>query len=123
MNIVGAGRENLLAAVNASVTLDPVSVSFGAVPSGSGQSDSLNVRVKNVSAGPLTLSVTVGPSDSSVFYFFSPASLTLSAGQTGVVTITMTAAKAAAEGNHQATLSLSAAGSEVAHAAVYTLIK
>jgi subtilisin family serine protease len=123
VNIAGAGRENLLAAVNAAVTLDPVSVSFGAVPSGSGQSDDLKIRVKNVSAGPLTISVSIGPGDSSVFYFISPASLSLSAGQTGVVIVTMTAAKGAAEGNHQSTLVLSAAGSEIAHAAVYTLIK
>ena len=123
VNIAGAGRENLLAAVNAAVTLDPVSVSFGAIPSGSGQTRALKVRVKNVSAGPLTVSASVGPSDSSVFYFFSPSTLSLAAGQTGMVTITMTAAKEAAEGNHQATLTLRAAGSEIAHAAVYTLIK
>jgi subtilisin family serine protease len=123
VNIVGSGRENLLAAVNASVTLDPVSVSYGAVPSGSGQSDTLKVRVKNVSAGALNLAISVAPGDASVFYSVSPAALALPAGQTGVVSITMTAAKDAAEGNHQSTLSISAAGSEIAHAAVYTLIK
>jgi hypothetical protein len=123
VNIVGSGRENLLAAVNASVTLDPVSVSYGAVPSGSGQSDTLKVRVKNVSAGALNLAISVAPGDASVFYSVTPAALALPAGQTGVVSITMTAAKDAAEGNHQSTLSISAAGSEIAHAAVYTLIK
>jgi hypothetical protein len=123
VNIVGAGRENLLAAVNAAVTLDPVSVSFGAVPSGSGQGDDRKVRIKNVSAGPLALSVSVSPSDASVFYFISPATLSLTAGQTAVVTITMRAAKEAVEGNHQAILSINAAGNEIAHAAVYTLIK
>lgn len=34
VNIQGAGRENLASAVAAKVTLDPVSISFGAVPSG-----------------------------------------------------------------------------------------
>src|SRR5207253_9570601 len=48
VNIEGAGRENLLAAVNAQVALDPVSVSFGAVPSGGGLKRSAAVTVTNV---------------------------------------------------------------------------
>jgi minor extracellular serine protease Vpr len=123
VNIIGAGRENLLAAVNAVVALDPVSVSFGAVPSGSGQSDSQVVTLRNISAGPATYSVSVAPSDTSVSYFVTPASVALSAGQVGQVTISMTSAKDAAEGNHQAWLSISSGTNEVAHAAVYTLIK
>jgi subtilisin family serine protease len=123
VNIIGAGRENLLAAVNAVVTLDPVSVSFGAVPSGSGQSDTMNVTIKNVSAGAGTFNVTVGAGDSTVAYFVSPASLTLAAGQSAAVTVRMATAKGATEGNHQALLSVSTSGTEVAHAAVYTLIK
>ncbi|HMC15973.1 MAG TPA: S8 family serine peptidase, partial [Albitalea sp.] len=43
VNVNGAGRENLLAAVNAKVALDPVSLSFGAVPSGSGQTQRMSV--------------------------------------------------------------------------------
>src|SRR5262249_21614255 len=116
-------RENLLAAANAAVTLDPVSVSFGAVPSGSGQDASRIVQVKNVSAGSLTLALSVGAGDSSVLYTVSPASLTLAAGQTGTITVNMSAAKQAVEGNHQSLLSIGAAGQEIAHAAVYTLIK
>jgi minor extracellular serine protease Vpr len=123
LNITGAGRENLLAAINAVVTLDPVSVSFGAVPSGSGQSAASTVSLKNVSAGSMTISISIPTGDSSVSYFVSPSSLTLAAGQTGQANIIMSAAKGSAPGNHQTLLSLSANGSEVAHAVVYTLIK
>jgi minor extracellular serine protease Vpr len=122
-NIIGAGRENLQAAVNATVTLDPVSISFGQVSSMSGQSDIMNVTLKNVSASTATYSLAVGPNDLSVCYYINPASVSLSAGQSTVVTVMMDAAKDAAEGSHQATLSVSSGTNEVAHAVVYTLIK
>ncbi len=125
VNIIGAGRENLLSAANAVVTLDPVSVSFGGVPYGSGQNKASTVTLRNVGSGPETLSVAVGPSDptGTVSYFVTPASISLSAGQTGHVTVIMKAAKDAVIGGHQAWLTLSAGTNQVAHAAVYTLIK
>src|SRR5258708_20498948 len=52
VNIVGSGREDLLAAVNASVALDPVSVSFGAVPDGSGQTQPFTVTLNNLLGTP-----------------------------------------------------------------------
>src|SRR6266481_5886631 len=61
VQIIGAGRENLLSAANTVVTLDPVSVSFGGVPSGSGQNKASTVTLRNVGSGPETLSVAVGP--------------------------------------------------------------
>ncbi|MBI1855473.1 MAG: S8 family serine peptidase [Chloroflexi bacterium] len=122
-NIIGAGRENLLSAVNATVALDPVSVSFGAVPSGSGQTSTFDVTLTNLSGGAATLDVAVGAGDSSVTYSVSPSSLSLGMGQAGVFTITMSSIKGAAAGDHQATLTISNDGTEVAHAAVYTFIK
>ena len=123
LNVTGAGRENLLAAANATITLDPVSVSFGAVPSGSGQSMTSTVSLKNVSAGSMTVSIAIQSGDSSVSYSVSPSSMTLAVGKTGLINIVMSAAKGSSPGNHQALLRLSANGSEVAHAVVYTLIK
>ena len=123
VNIIGAGRENLLAAVNTVVTLDPVSVTYGAVASGSGQTSTRTVTLQNVSAGKLDLSLSIGAGDSTVFYVVSPAKLSLNAGQIGAATVTMLAAKGAVEGGHQSLLSISAGTNEVAHAAVYTLIK
>jgi len=123
VNVIGAGRENLLAAVGARVALDPVSVSFGAVPSGSGQSRSVAVTVTNLGASG-SFSLTVADITSSgVSFAVSPSTLTLGAGESGTAVVTMSAAKGAALNDHQATLSLSSGGVEVAHAAVYTLVK
>ncbi len=123
VNTIGAGRENLLAAANALVALDPVSVSFGAVPTESGQSRDFDVTLSNLSTSPATYSVSVGQGDASVFYFVSPPSLTLKGGQAGTITITMNAIKDAALGGHQSKLTIRSGTNEVAHAAVYTLIK
>src|SRR4029450_3488430 len=49
-NVVGAGLENLLNAVQASVSLDPVSVAFGGIPSGCGQNRSRDGIAKNLTA-------------------------------------------------------------------------
>jgi subtilisin family serine protease len=123
VNIIGAGRENLAAAVGAVVALDPVSVSFGAVASGSGQTQTLSVALKNLSGGTLTLGLSVTAGDSSVAYAVSPAEVQLSPGATTAVTVTMTAAKGAKSGHHQGLLDIVSGGTSVAHAAVYTLIK
>jgi len=123
VNVIGAGRENLLAAVGASAALDPVSASFGAVASGSGQTKTFDVAIRNLSSSSVTWTVTVGAGDASVAYSVSPSSISLAAGQTGTVTVTMTAGKGAVAGGHQAWLNVSSGAGDVAHAAVYTLIK
>jgi len=123
VNVIGAGRENLLAAVGARIALDPVSVSFGAVPSGSGQSRSVAVTVTNLGASGSFSLTLADVTSSGVSFAVSPSSLTLGAGESGTAVVTMNAAKGAALNDHQATLSLSSGGVEVAHAAVYTLVK
>jgi subtilisin family serine protease len=123
VNVTGAGRENLLAAANAVVALDPVSISFGAVPSGSGQTWTYSLTLTNLSGGALDFDVAVGAGDASVAYSVDPASVSLAAGESGSVTVSMTAAKGAAAGDHAEKLAVSAGGTEVAHAVVYTFIK
>ncbi len=123
VNIVGAGRENLLSAVNATVALDPVSVSFGAVPAGSGQTSTFTVTLTNVSGAPKTFAVAIPTVDPSLSYSLSAGSLTLAAGASGTITITMIAVKGAVVGNHQALLTVTVGGTQVAHAVVYTFIK
>jgi subtilisin family serine protease len=124
VNITGAGRENLLSATNAQVALDPVSVSFGAVPTGSGQTNPVDVTLTNLSSASVTWSVATSGGDASVAYNVSPESVTLAAGASTVVTVVMSAAKGAALGGHQGSLEITdAGGTPVAHAAVYTLIK
>lgn len=123
VNVMGAGLEDLAKAVAAPVTLDPVSVSFGAVPSGSGQTQTFDVTVTNTSGSAATDSITVGSGAAGVAYSVSPSSVSLAPGASATVTVTMSAAKGAAGGDHQAWLSISSGGTQVAHAAVYTFIK
>ncbi len=122
-NITGAGRENLLSAVNASVALSPVSISFGAVPAGAGQSLTFDVTVSNLGASSGTFDVTVGAGSGGIAYSVAPASLTLDSGASGTVTVTMAADKGAAGGDHSALLTVSAGGNQLAHAVVYTFVK
>jgi minor extracellular serine protease Vpr len=123
VNIIGAGRENLASAVGAAVALDPVSVSFGAVPSGSGQVKSFGVTLRNIGNTAASWQVAVTAGDASVAYDVSPKSVTLAPGESRLVTVTMTAGRPAAAGGHQAWLTVAAGATSVAHAAVFTLIK
>jgi hypothetical protein len=122
VNVIGAGRENLLAAVGARVGLDPVSVSFGAIPSGAGQTRTFAVQVTDLTGAGGTYDVTVGAGGGGVSYSVSPSLLSLGANGTATVTVTMAAEKGAAFGGHQARLTIGA-GSGVAHAAVFTFVK
>ena len=122
-NAVGSGRENLLSAVGARAALDPVSVSFGSVPSISGITQTFNVTVSNVGSSAATFSFSVGSSSGTgVSYSVSPSSLALGAGASGTITVTMTAAKGSSFGSHQAILSVNNGG-QVAHAVVFTYVK
>jgi len=124
VNINGTGRENLLSAVDAMIGLDPVSVSFGAVPSGSGQTRQMTVTLTNLTDSSQTYSLAIGgqPANSVVFGV-SPASVTIAAGGQTSVTVTMSAIQGAAFGPKQAFLEVSAGGSEIAHAALFTWVK
>jgi subtilisin family serine protease len=125
VNINGAGRENLLKAVNAKVALDPVSLSFGAVPSGSGQTRQMELTLTNVSAGAQTYALAVQSSlpANSVAYSVSPASVTLAAGAKANVVVTMSASQGAAAGGKQAYLDVKVGGVSIGHAALFTHVK
>ena len=121
VNDVGSGRENLGSAVNASLAFDPVSVSFGAVPSGSGRTTSMSVTVMNLTSGTLALpaaSIT-GTTGSGVAYSVSGVPFSLPAGGTATITVTMSADKGASPNGHQAILRFGG----LAHAALFTWIK
>jgi subtilisin family serine protease len=123
-NITGAGIVDLDSAVGADVVLDPVSVSFGAIPAGSGLTGSRSVRLTNVSGAPATFTLAVGSSSGTgVSYGVSGTPVTLAAGATATVQVTMTAAKNSSRGHHRAWLEISSSGANVAHAAVYTFVK
>lgn len=124
VNIQGAGLENLPSAVGATVVLDPVSVSFGAVPSGSGQTRTFDVTLTNVSNSAMTFGVSVDDQDDDgVGFDLSATTAELAPGASTTVTVSMSADRGARGGHHQAWLEIKAGGVEVAHAALYTIVK
>jgi len=115
VNTIGAGRANAQSATLAKVALDPVSLSFGAVPSASGQSLSRSITLSNLlGAGPYTAEVT----DQTGLGVTFVASVSGNA-----ITVTMNAAKGSPAGSRQGILRVRSGGTEVAHAAVFTFIK
>src|SRR5207237_1988720 len=73
--VTGAGRENLLSSVNAQIGIDPVSISFGAVPSGSGQTKNFNVTLSNLRGSAATYYLSVGSGSGGVSYSVGPSSV------------------------------------------------
>ena len=124
VNIQGAGRENLLSAVDAKVGLSPVSVSFGAIPSGAGQTKSIALSLTNLTGAPATWSLGIADTTGSgLSYSLSASSVALAAGASATVKVKLTATKGASGGDHQAWLTVSGGGSVIAHAAIYTIVK
>ncbi|MEP7020216.1 MAG: S8 family serine peptidase [Pseudonocardiales bacterium] len=124
VNVVGAGRENLLSAVGAKAALSPVSTSFGAVPSGAGVTRTVSVSITNFSSVTRTFTVSVDSVvGAGVTFTVNGATLTLAGGATGRAYVTMHEAQGAARGDHQARLKVVRLGIEVAHAAVYAFVK
>jgi len=122
--VEGAGRENLDRAVSATVAIGPVSVSFGATPSGSGVTRRAAVRITNLSGTARTFTAGIrNPTGRGVAYTVSPAPTAISAGGSATVTVTMSAAKGAGFGPNQATMFVKSGTTEVAHAAVFTFVK
>jgi subtilisin family serine protease len=115
VNTIGAGRANAASAVVAKVALDPVSVSFGAVPSGSGQSAARTMTLSTLSGSGVYTATVTDETGAGVDF-----DATVS-GQT--VTVTMTTRKGIAPGSRQGILRISRGGVEVGHAAVYAFIK
>jgi len=123
VNIIGAGLDDLGAAVIATVALDPVSVSFGGVPSGSGQARSETVTLSNLTASPITVELAASAQGAGVGYSVSPASVAIAAGGTATVTVTASAAVGAPSGGKAGMLRVKVGGSEVAHGVLFTVIK
>jgi len=123
INIIGTGRENLFAATGALVALDPVSVSFGAVPSGSGQTREVVLTVTNISASTQALVLEVEGAPAGVAFSVAPLSLNLDTGKSATVTVTMTADRGALARAYQGVLNIKVGSVSVAHAALFTLVK
>jgi len=121
-NIVGAGLENVLAAVNAVVALDPVSLAFGGVPSGSGQTRSRSMTITNLGGTQSTFTLAISGQPGGVAYSVSPTTVALDAGASATVTVTARATVGAG-GPQQAFLEVKQGDTSVGHAALFTLMK
>lgn len=123
VNTIGAGRENLARAVQATVAIEPVSVSFGAVPAGSGQTRSQDVSIANLTSSDQQIAVNVAGGGSGATFRANVPSVTIPAGGTTVVTITVTVERGSGAGDKQALLILGGPDSPIAHAALYVLVR
>jgi minor extracellular serine protease Vpr len=115
VNLIGAGRDDVNSATHAAVALDPVSVSFGSVPSGSGQTRTATISLSTLN-GPAATAVTVTNQTGGGVSF--SASLT-----NGTITVTMNEAQGTAGGDYQGILRVWNGGTQIAHAVVYTNVK
>ena len=123
-NITGAGLENAANAVSASISLDPVSIGYGSVPSGSGQSRSDSIVVKNLRTTTATYTFAIDdPFAGGASYVVSPTSVTLAPGATATIRVTLSVPRGFDTVNDWAWLEVSSGGTEVAHAALYTRVK
>ena len=121
--IVGAGLLDVEAAVGAVAGLDPVSKSFGSVPSGSGGDRSATIVITNISGVTRTYSVSVADTaDDGATFSTSATTFTLAAGASATMAISVDTTKGAADGFKQAQLNVSTGGSEVAHAMLFVLV-
>lgn len=123
VNLIGAGREDVLNATSATVALDPVSISFGSVPAGSGQSRSIDVTLRNLGSAWQTLSLSTSGSTAGMSFTVSQGSVTLAPGASAAVQVNMQAAKGVPAGHHQGFLEVRAGNAELAHAVIFTVVK
>lgn len=121
--IVGAGLADVQASSTATVGLDPVSISYGALSAGAGRTISRPMTLTNVTGSPQTYTVAVtDDAADDVTYSVSGGPLALAPGASGTVTVTVSATKQAAERAYQAVLRVSASGGEVAHAMLWSMV-
>jgi minor extracellular serine protease Vpr len=125
VNVTGAGIANVESAVNATALIAPVSISFGATPSGSGQTRSVAVTVLNGGDAAVEWSVGIEPygSATGVHFATSVSSLTLGAGESATFKVQASFLKKVTKGDKQAWLVISDGSGVVAHAAVYARVK
>ena len=121
---MSTGRENLAKAVAATVAMEPVSLSFGSVPSGRGQVLQGSVTLTNLTGTAQTLSRSVAVGMGAGVTFTLPSgALTLAPGANQTVAAGMAAARGTSAGHKQAVLQVSAGGQPAANAMLRFLVK
>ena len=112
VNAVGAGKLSVGDAVNVAATLDPATISFGAIGAGA-----LPIRrtlnITNVGGATATFNFAVQPPNANVTV--SPSSITLSPGQTSPVTVTLQGSRPNA-GSYEGFIVVTGAGPYAARA-------
>jgi uncharacterized membrane protein len=124
VNVTGTGHLDLAAAVAAKAALGPVSVSFGAIPGGSGQTRTATLTITNLGSGSATWSLGVdSTTGTGITFSVSQPSVTLAAGASATVTVKAVSVKGASPLDHQARLTVKTGSTMVAHAAIYAIVK
>ncbi len=121
---VGSGLADLGAAVEATVALSSPSVSFGAIPSGSGRLLTRELTITNLTDE--VVSLLVGVEDSSGVGDFDVSvarPLALEPAESAQIRVNFQAPKGSPVGGTQAFLVVKAGEDELAHAALYAYIK
>jgi len=124
VNIVGAGREDLLKAATATLALDPVSISFGTLPAIGKHERSLPMKVTNISGSWQTMSLTTANGDPGAKFKVDKNTLTLAPGASATIRVSITTmpAPGPTTGHHQGFLEIRVSGKEIAHAALFALV-
>ena len=102
----GAGRLNIPAAMASSLTVAPVSVSFGAVTGGLGSPRTVNITNTGSAAAGIQLTVSRRDADSSTSIIVAPAAFNLSPGQSQSIAISLTG-RVPAAGIYEGSVALS----------------
>src|SRR6266851_7017711 len=123
---IGGGVINLAAATATKAVLEPATLSFRKIEPESGQSKTISVTLTNVSSVTqtyaATAAVTVGTS-TGVAASVSPASVTLGAGESATLNVTVNADKAAASGQYWGRLTVTPATGAAVAAPLWVAIR
>ncbi len=123
---IGGGVINLAAATATKAVLEPATLSFRKIEPESGQSKTIAVTLTNVGSASQTFTasaaVTVGAS-TGVVASVSPSSVTLGAGQSATLNVTVDAAKSAASGQYFGRLTVTPSGGGAIAAPLWVAIR
>ncbi len=123
---IGGGVINLAAATATKAVLEPATLSFRKIEPESGQSKTIAVTLTNVGSASQTFTasaaVTVGAS-TGVVASVSPSSVTLGAGQSATLNVTVDAAKSAASGQYFGRLTVTPSNGRAVAAPLWVAIR
>ena len=123
---IGGGVINLAAATSTTVVLEPATLSFRKIEPESGQSKTIPVTVTNVTNGSQTFTATAAitsTSSTGVVASVSPSTVTVAAGQSATLNVTVDAAQSAASGQYWGRLTVTPSGAASVAAPLWVAIR